>query len=397
MKLFSLKGILLTILGISIASILLMNNKKDAPASLVGEKPIATTGESQLPDSEKKNRSTLLGFTRWPPSFDIQDIDSMYKFIDTHADIITYHVTGGVPWVEAYTDTPYSKNLQDDWSYATSHSASHLKHFVAITPLADDRKSLASYYGENTNMSLPSDWKNKTLDSNNVKQAYLQYTKKAIATLHPDYLAIGIEVNIAIKNKEIWEQYLQLHKYIYTEIKKTNPSLPIFATISLAHIDGLEDGADHDTQMKEIRRLLPYCDIVAVSAYPYGFGGRTMRTIPSTFFSSIYELAGDKPIAISETGAPSKNFSSHFFSYKFDEEYQAAYIDFILHEATKHNFVFLINWAAIDFDKLVDAMPMSIGKSLAALWEYTGLQTSSGVEKKALHIWDTYREKRLIQ
>lgn len=208
-------------------------------------------------------------------------------------------------------------------------------------------------------------------------QAYTNYARSVIEYFNPNYLAIGIEVNVSMKNSLFWESYKKLHTAVYDTLKNEYPNLPIFATISLAHLDGLEDNTDITLQKKEMEVFLEKNDIIAVSAYPYGFGGRISDPIRENFLKSIYDLAGKKPIAISETGSPSYPFRSLLFSYDFSEEYQLKYFAFLLDEASNHNFVFIINWAAMDFDPLVESLPGVFMREMARLWQYTGFVNSA--------------------
>ena len=351
---------------------------------------VATTSIDSSWISKESSRPTYIGFTRWPPSFELADIEHMYDFLSEHGDLMAHHFDGGIPWVEALDGAEYSDHLRDDWEFARSRTKSGHKVYVAISPLADDRESLAKYWGETDNMALPAPWKDYALNQGEVKTAFLNYSKATIKFFDPDYLAIGIEVNIAIKNPEVWQAYKELYSYVYKELKAEYPDLQIFATISQAHLEGLEDNMDVVKQKQELQEFLKQNDVVGVSSYPYGFGGRTIKSFPETYFDSIIDLANGKPIAITETGMPSQNFKSHLFSYNFSEADQLNYINFLLRKSSEHKFEFIVNWVAVDFDKLVKDIPSLFARSLAMLWAYTGLERSDGVAKPALAVWDAY-------
>ena len=57
------------------------------------------------PGSEPQGRSFHMGFTAFP--FDLSSIaqELTYDFVADHADLITFHMDGGVPWPEALTFT----------------------------------------------------------------------------------------------------------------------------------------------------------------------------------------------------------------------------------------------------------------------------------------------------
>ncbi len=363
----------------------LSGKKKDNTQNIVTKNP-------QVPISIKDtSRSFHLGFTRWPPSFEAADIEHMYQFIAEHGDLIAHHFDAGVPWPEAYDDQPFSKHVMDDWSFSKSKTPKGHKVYVAITPLADSRDAMAKYLGSSDNMTIPSPWNGYALNDEHVKRAYLNYARRVVDYYHPDYLAIGIEVNVALtKDRAAWDAYKDLHKYTYQELKKIYPELPIFASFSLSHMEGLESGSEKRMQEQEIRSLLPYLDYMGLSAYPYGFAykGGKLAPVPDSYFDTAISFG--KPIAVGETGMPSANFSAFLMTWEFTQDEQTQYIDMLLHAAERNKFVFVTNWAAVDFDKLVKLFP-PIARDFASFFVYTGLEKSDGSPKSALAKWDAYR------
>ena len=81
----------------------------------------------------------------------------------------------------------------------------------------------------------------------------------------PDYLAFGIETNeIYSAGTNKWEPYAALHRYIYQELKKERPALPIFASWTLHNMV-----KERGKMLEEWKKLMPYNDLVAVSYYPF--------------------------------------------------------------------------------------------------------------------------------
>lgn len=334
------------------------------------------------------SRSFAMGFTRWPPDFTAEAVESMYAFIAQHGDLIAHHFDGGIPWPEALEGRPFSSKLMEDWTVGKSRTPRGHRVYVAITPLATDREHLAAYWGDSDNMPLPGEWGTYALNHPNVKIAFVNYAQRVIEQFSPDYLAIGIEVNeLLSKNRAAWDQYKQLHRHVYTQLKRRYPKLPIFATVSLS---ALSDG--NAEQREQIRELMPYNDLMALSAYPYGWAypGGALKPVPESFFDVARTFG--KPIAIAETGEPSHDFSAHGQSYHFTEADQAQYVDLLLRKANEYKMVFVVNWAPIDFDRLQAKLPEP-AKEFASFWVYTGLQRSDGTPKSALRSWDRILER----
>jgi len=338
------------------------------------------------------SRSFYMGFTRWPPEATLDGIQRMDNFIASHSDLAALHFDGGIPWPEALADGDYPSAVINDWKGARDSIPQGHKLYVAITPLDMSRAHLAPYWGTANNQPLPKPWDGYQLNSPEVKRAYLNFARRVIEYFHPDYFAIGVEVNIAqVKSTDVWNAYKELHQYIYENLKKENPDLPIFATFSNSHMNGFS-GGNRDAQKTEITKLLKYSDLFGLSVYPYGpdyhNGGDNPAPIPNDLFDTA--LSFGKPVVVAESGMPSADFSTFGMNFKFTPEYQEQWIQFLMKKAQENHFLFVVNWLTIDFDKLLKDFPSKDTRELATFWVYTGLQRSDGCNKKALATWDAY-------
>jgi hypothetical protein len=319
------------------------------------------------------SRSFLMGFSTWPPGPTLKDVNDRNSFLGEYGDITLVHLDNGVPWVEALAGEEYSDALKEKFSDERSNIPRGNKLFVAITPLSQDRQALAPYYGESEGMELPSEWKGYELNDENVKKAYLDYAQNTIKFLNPNYLAIGIEVNQLPSSK--WPDYVELHSFVYDELKKDYPSLPIFTTVVIQ---------EPIVPVSSNEWLMEKNDILALSTYPHVHG----RAVNENYFDPA--LKYDIPIAIAETGLPSKDFKAIGFDFRYDEAKQSEFIELILRKANDNDFVFVVNWANIDFDDLLEVIPKGYVRDLGKLWAWTGFQESNRQDKPALKIWNDY-------
>jgi len=72
---------------------------------------------------------------------------------------------------------------------------------------------------------------------------------------------------------------------------------------------------------------------------------------------------------------------------------QEQFIDFLLESSMANDFVFLINFVGIDYDRLFEQISSGGSDAVRALWSIwvsTGLETADGGAKPALDKWDTY-------
>jgi hypothetical protein len=354
---------------------------------------------------EKATEATMtrpfyLSFTPFPYEISTQAIDFSYDRISKDADMITHSFDEGIPWIEALNNQPFSKKIQDDWTNRLSKTPKNHKIFVQQSPISFYREGLALYRKDDDNIPLPKPWDTYLFNNNNVKTAYLNYCKRQIDFFKPDYYGFAIEANILLKNKpEKWDAYKEFHQYIYTELKKTYPNLPIL--ISFAGdflLRGYEDNVNYDLQEKAVPELMAYSDVFGVSLYMYTSTFST-NSIPNDTFDKLKKIGGNKPMAMTETGYISKELKLELptangtltVKIPSDEQKQANYIDLLLKNAEKHSFVFVNNFVLRDYDKL---WLQAGGKNdISALWRNTGLYTADGNEKQAFKIWKSYLTK----
>lgn len=364
--------------------------------SACGDNAATAPPEACQPDANHpqipqiSERPFYMGFTRWPPAATMEGISRMNQFIASHADLTAIQFDGGVPWSEALHGDPLPANVINEWKSARAAIPPNHMLLISITPLNWERNGLAPYWGTATSQPQPSPWDGYTLDHPDVKTAYLNYARQVLDYFHPDYLAIGIEVNVAqVHAPNVWNAYKDLHRSIYTALKADYPDLPIFATFTNTHLIGL-DGGDKMAQRGEIEALLPYVDLLGLSVYPYGWAYEDGKVDPPPVDFFATALSFGKPIGVTESGVPSKSLNVFGRSYEYTEDYQARWINFLLSQANEHRFWFVVNWAAIDFDELLEAMPPGEARDFARFWANTGLERTDKCPKKALTIWDAY-------
>jgi hypothetical protein len=171
-------------------------------------------------------------------------------------------------------------------------------------------------------------------------------------------------------------------------LKADYPDLPVFASFTYPDMKGnRDDSAPAEQHQAAVRELLAHTDLLGLSVYPYSYIYGGDGSLPADYFDLA--LSYNLPVAITESGMPSQEFTSFFVKYPFEVQHQTNYMKSMLQLANQQNFRFVINWAAIDFEELLQDIPFFM-RDLARFWVYTGLETGSGCEKPALTIWDAY-------
>ncbi len=261
--------------------------------------------------------------------------------------------------------------------------------FLSISPLNQDRSGLAPYWGEQDNQPLPPDWEGLALDDAKVVKAYTRFVLESVRRLQPAYLAVGIELNVLLsKNPNAWPELKRLYRATYRAVKARYPRLPVFFTTEVLHYKQLAQEARGKPHAIEVADLMRDSDLFAMSLYPH-MSTEVPRPFPDDFLA--FALQFGKPVAVAEMGMTSRDvvLPSYRVTLRGSAREQAQFIDTVLRRAARDRYCFVINFASTDFEPLVRRLPQPVAE-LASIWAFTGLQTSGGLPKPALAVWNRW-------
>ncbi len=192
---------------------------------------------------------------------------------------------------------PYPQDVQENLKYRPPAGK---KLFLSISPLDKDRRGLAPYWGETDNQPLPPPWNREPLNSARVKRAYLNFVLRAVETMRPDFLAIGVEANVLLSRDLLkWEQFKDLYRETYRAVKKVHKALPVFFTTDVLHYKRLAREARSTQQEKEVAELMRFSDLFAMSVYPH-MSADVPRPVPANFLD--FATRFKRPVAVAESG-----------------------------------------------------------------------------------------------
>lgn len=356
--------------------------------------PIAPPPAPPLPEYRgPATRSFLMGFTRWPADLTRDGVAIAEEYAYAHGDIVSVTFIGGIPWSEALDNKPYPQDVQDNLNYRPPPGK---KLFLSISPLDKDRRGLAPYWGETDNQPLLPPWNREALNSARVKRAYLNFVLRAIDTMRPDFLAIGVESNVLLsRNPDKWLQLKELHRETYLAVKKLYKTLPVFFTTDVLHYKRLVRDAKGSQQEKEVMDLMRYSDLFAMSVYPH-MSLEVGRPVPANFLD--FATRFKRPVAVAESGMSSQDVDMRSYStmLRGSDADQYQFTELLLRTAARDYYEFVINFASTDFERLV-ARLQPPGDDLARIWAYTGMQTSGKRPKPASAVWDGYLRAKYEQ
>jgi hypothetical protein len=329
-----------------------------------------------------------MGFTPFPYDMTEEAVKDTYRFIAGNADIVAHHMES-VPWIEALRGQPFSAALDDNWKTRKAGTPRGAKVYLALSP---GRGALGQYWGARENMPVPGGFAGRRFNDPIVMTAYLEYCKRAVEFFKPDYLGIGIEVNeIYAVSPRIWTLYVELHQYVYRELKKRYPGLPIFASFTLhATLDRRKPPRNRARMLNAYRELMPWNDLVPVSFYPFigGLSGEVENSLK--WMTAQFDGFG-KPYAIVESGEPAESVAvpGMRVTVRGTPAGQAAFYETMLSFAEKKRFAFIISFLYRDYDalweKIKDKSP-----GLFVAWRDCGLLDEKGNKRPAYHVWRRY-------
>lgn len=253
-------------------------------------------------ERDLETRHFRMGFTAVSPELVSAVPAFSYRQLAHQADVVNYHLDGGVPWQESLDSTDFDAHLIADWNFRKSQGAPGQKIYVSVTPMNPSHNGLAGYWGARGNMPLPAPWNSYRFDDRPVKDAYLNYCRRVIDFFHPDYFAMSIESNLLyLSRPELWSHYLELHEYVYHELKSLYPDLPIFSSVAAAPLlNGYIKGNDFVQQRLAAVQVLALSDYFAVTLYPPQ-GSSESNSVSEQPFDELFSLSS-KRIAVAETG-----------------------------------------------------------------------------------------------
>lgn len=348
-------------------------------------------------DVEMESRHFRMGFTPFPYEISPAGVEYVYSKLSTEADIINHHFDNGVPWQEALTGADFDPGIMNDWSYRKSKTASGHKTYVSVTPINFSRMGLAAYRGEHDNMPLPEPWSGYRFNDEPVKTAFLNYCKRVIEYFTPDYFGMSIESNLLYLQKpELWSDYLELHEYVYDQLKSLYPDMPVFASVAGAPmLDGFLENTDHVQQRLAVMQVLEMSDYYAISFYPY-LTGYLGNPYPENTFDELFSIS-PKPIIVAETGYTAETFTMDngegAVTIHTDPAKQQKFVDDLLAASEKWKVRFIIYFTLRDYDQLWAQLGSPTDLNIA--WRDAGLYDEDGNPRPALNSWREYLRRRV--
>ncbi|UCD56249.1 MAG: hypothetical protein JSV16_10460 [Candidatus Hydrogenedentota bacterium] len=353
---------------------------------------IPACSEEVTPPEPEPEPVLGLGFTDFPHANTSEARLAVFDVIEQDANMAVMHFDDGVPWQEALEEMRYDENYVSELSFKESRIPIGHFTYLAVTPIAFSRDSLAGYRGSEANMPLPPPWDTLTFDDEDVITAFTNHCDYMIAIFQPKYFAYAIEANMLFAlAPESWDAFITLVVSVYTALKAEHADLPIFITLQAEFFH-----QDPENQSLAIGQLLPFTDFIAVSAYPFTFQSDPAQLDPQ-YLTAISDLAPGKRLAIAETAWPAEDVTEPYpANIPADEEVQLAYVERLLAYTDSLDAAFVCWFFTRDYDQFWDSdLQYSPDAALLRLWKDTGMYDGGGNPRPALDSWKEALEQAM--
>jgi hypothetical protein len=342
-------------------------------------------------------RSFQMGFTPWlyEASFTAQNL--VYDQIQNNGDIVSHHLMSGIPWQEAFDQTPYPQAVEDEINTRLSKTRTDKTVYLSIDSLNGLRTELAPNWGSGANEPRSGVWTSRNFSSAEVITAYGNFALDMIARFKPDYFNYSVEVSGLIFNSPSnFDAFVVFSEAIYNRIKSVHPDLPMLVSLSLK----TPGNTEMVIAQAGFSRIANFVDIVGASVYPYAFYDHADKgdpeKMPADWLSQIAILAPNKPMAITEVAWAAEDLvlPSFGIDLPITANNQSQFLDILFNEASLNSAQFIIWFCIDDYDTLWETV-LAEGE-VARIWRDTGLYDENLNPRPALDKWQTWYQRTFV-
>lgn len=327
------------------------------------------------PDREGDPRKTLLGFSALPSERTTSGYVAAFADAAINADILLIH--RAPEWSDFFPGGSVSAATAETTRFDTELLGQYenLQLFFAIDP-TDSASGRARIADAPVGVDPEAGFSDPAL-----RNAFLAYTAYVVANYEPDYLAIGVEINMLYeRNPAQFEAFVSLYEEAYDAAKQARPEMRIFPTLQYEDLLGLADEI-HAPHWEVIDAFDGRIDVLALSSYP-SRSFTTAGDIPADYYTQA-SAHFDGEIMLAETGytsAPADGFLAIG-----TEEDQRAFVQRLQAESDAGSFSAVVWYAAED--------PGFAPEGPAARLNSIGLRTNAGEPKLAWETWEAWSRR----
>lgn len=358
---------------------------------------------SPMSFSSAKARNVLYGFTAFPYDLSAKAEEKTHEIILPNSNLYAVHMDQCLPWRESLNGSAFPQWLQRQLMDIRSRVQASHTVYVAMTPTAQDRHSLAPPCSatEGRKGSMPRELRGAAFDHPLVKKAYMNYMRRVIEASRPAYVNIGIEVSeLSLSYPQKWPAFESLYLYAKAELKRSFPNLKVGIELGLQSIMLPRVG-------RQVKSAIEASDYIGISFYPYAteygkiLGAPDLPSGVDQWRKPLEWLRGytDKPIAICETGYTTRNIrlsTAGGINFRGDQSSQKAFLEDLIRYAVRDDYLFVVWFVPVDYAKLLEKLG-SAAEEWMNIWVYAGLFTPRLEPKPAWKIWKKWKNQKAVR
>jgi hypothetical protein len=323
-------------------------------------------------------RSLLLGFGAIPPARTSDAYIDTFATAAHYADAIVIQRTP--PWADFLPGATVSKSTADTTNLETKllkqYNTLQLVYAIDPTDASVQRSRIANL--------PPGVDPAKGFGDPRITAAFKAYVTYVVSNYHPEYLAIGVEINMLYeRNRPQFDAFVTLYNQLYAVAKATQPGIQVFPTFQLEALLGTA-GEVHPPHWEVLDAFSGKMDALAFSTYPYLGGIQAASDIPANYYAQVKEHWKGS-IMVTSAGYPSAPVAGQ--GVIGTEQDQQAFLNRLLGDAEKQGFRMVAWDAALDPDYAVTGAD--------AAFKNTGLRHTDGGNKLAWTAWEQWARRPL--
>lgn len=343
-----------------------------------------------------QDKVPLYGFTAFPYDLTLEALENVNTLVIENSSLYAVHNMGFgdcLPWEEALSGQAFPQWIQDDWADIKARIPAGMPLSVHITPTQSDRYTLAYQCGMTADEAgdMPQGLIGKPFNDPQIITAYYNFANRVADFFEPDYLILGIEMSeLSLNHPDDWEPFAELMSATLEGLRTSHPEMQLSVEFVLQSLL-------LSRVAKQVKPLIEQLDFLGISFYPYGSefgeysGAPALPAPPAQWLEPLEWLRGytEKPIALVETGYSSKHRNVNNINFTGNEALQEAFLKDLIHFAKEDNYLYLIWFVPVDYEKLLAKLPKADNATVAEIWVNAGLLDSDLNPKPAWAVWQS--------
>ncbi len=340
----------------------------ETPPRPPGSSAVEGTSSTSTTAPESTFEGPLLGFTPFPSAPTTEAVVQAFEIATSSGSLFANHFDRGIPWETLLSGEPLPEAFAAELAARRSESQGQVI-YVATAITNFERDDIPDGLD---GAPRPSSLDGAGPSSPEVERALKAWIDLLVAELDPDYLNVGVEIDLAVaKRPDLADDLMGLYRNLYEYTKDTYPDIVVFASFQAEIGDP-----------SVVAALADATDLIAISTYPYFDGNAAIPD--SDYLDRFFNLGVD--VAIAETGFPTGSANTPVGQVTSSPERQDAYLRWLLDQACAQNMAFVVWFLPGDIDTSAWGYTPD-QEAIAGIFATNGLHDTAGTAYPSFGRW----------